>query len=129
MAGTSLVTLSRWLAAGYEIAPQGRDWLDADDEYGVRGPIYVSRTGDRGLPGAGGNTSGVDMRHGDIYDDSGIEDDDQPVPAPPEPPERVWRAGPAWDALVEAGGFREAKPGRWGRPSIGRGVEVFIPSG
>jgi len=124
MAGTSLMTVARWLATGYEIAPQGPDWLDPDDEYGVRGPIFVSR-GPSGLPDGPWFGGGFGMR-GDIIDD---EDEEQPVAAPPVPVERVWRTGPAWDALVAAGGFREATPGRWGRPSVGRSVEVFYPSG
>ena len=98
MAGTSLVTLSRWLAAGYEIAPQGRDWLDPDDEYGKRGPIYPVA----GARGPGGLSDGADI-YGDLDTDP---DEDRPVAAPPVTAARVWRTGAAWDALVKAGGFQ-----------------------
>ena len=122
--GTSLVTVARWLAAGYEVAPQGRDWLDPDDEYGRRGPIYPA-PGERGI----GHMGAVSMRTGDVYCDLDDHDDpddetDAAAAAPVETP-RAFRTGPAWDRLVEAGGFREAKPGRWGRASTGRGTEVF----
>jgi hypothetical protein len=104
MAGTSLATFARWMAAGFEVAPQGRDWLDPDDEYGRRGPILVPIH--PGV-GTGWNGIGVNMRTGDVYDDPDDEVEDDPGPSGAPSAARIWRTGPAWDALVASGGFRE----------------------
>ena len=125
-AGTSLLTISRWLAAGYALDPRGADWLDPDDDAGRRGPIYPAARA-RGC---------FEPTPWTLYHDGDPgSDDDAPelVPVAPVEAPRAYRTGPAWEALVSAGGFRDWDShtrGRWARPNgIRREVEVFVPDG